>query len=345
MSVVNFENIDNKLKTVVSTDEWKLLEKEFGACQNVIVFGHGGNMAVSDHGGIDIARLTDKTTYCPSSNVVCTSMISDFGYLDWIKNWLEMLFRTLKKEDTIVIGTSCSVGTNSSMAILNGLNYSTELGFKTFLISARYKSESVHKDIVPIVTNSIYYHTSEVLTLMLLYQLIFSYTNGVKPPPIKVVGDAKTFTDINCSNCDNGSLDHSFCVADGVETTINRQVPPGFEADLKNLAIDFDNTIMVFDKGFHDGTCYGEPLPGALESLEKLSKTYNLIIYSAKCRPDRPLVDGLTGKEHIVQWLQKYNVMKYVKDITHEKPRAQFYIDDKAIVYNNNWDDICSKLL
>ena len=50
-----------------------------------------------------------------------------------------------------------------------------------------------------------------------------------------------------------------------------KEVPPGFENDLKNIAIDFDGVIHTFDKGFYDGTCYGEPLPGSLEAIKTLS--------------------------------------------------------------------------
>ena len=50
-----------------------------------------------------------------------------------------------------------------------------------------------------------------------------------------------------------------------------KDYPPGFEQDAKNIAIDFDGVIHNFDKGFHDGTCYGDPLPGSLEALKKIS--------------------------------------------------------------------------
>ena len=62
----------------------------------------------------------------------------------------------------------------------------------------------------------------------------------------------------------------------------NKQVPPGFEKELNNVAIDFDGVIHNFDKGWHDGTCYGDPLPGSIEAVKRLSKQYNIIIFTAK---------------------------------------------------------------
>jgi len=114
--------------------------------------------------------------------------------------------------------------------------------------------------------------------------------------------------------------------------------PPGFENEAKNLAIDFDGVIHNMNKGFYDGTCYGDPLPDSLDALKKLSKKYNIIIYTAKAKPDRPLVNGKTGTQLVKEWLEKYDVMQYVDYITAEKPRAILYIDDNGYRHTN-WVD------
>ena len=114
-------------------------------------------------------------------------------------------------------------------------------------------------------------------------------------------------------------------------------MPPGFEGENNNIAIDFDGVIHEF-KGWGDGTCYGEPLEGALEAIKLLSKKYNIVIFTAKSKPNRPLVEGKTGTELVWEWLKKHNIDKYIKDVTYNKPNALFYIDDKAISFNN-WDN------
>jgi hypothetical protein len=116
-----------------------------------------------------------------------------------------------------------------------------------------------------------------------------------------------------------------------------KEVPPGFEEDLKNIAIDFDGVIHNFDKGWYDGTCYGDPIEGSLEAIKRISENYNVIIFTAKAKPSRPLVNGKTGVELVEEWLTKHDVMKYVKEITAEKPRAQIYIDDKGYHFHR-WD-------
>jgi ribonucleotide monophosphatase NagD (HAD superfamily) len=114
--------------------------------------------------------------------------------------------------------------------------------------------------------------------------------------------------------------------------------PPGFESEKNNIAIDFDGVIHNFDKGYHDGTCYGDPIEGSLDALKELSKTYNIIIFTAKAKPNRPLVNGKTGTELVSEWLEKYGVLDCVNEITSEKPRAMLYIDDNAYRFEN-WVD------
>ena len=109
--------------------------------------------------------------------------------------------------------------------------------------------------------------------------------------------------------------------------------------DEKNiLAIDFDGVIHNHNLGFHDGTCYGEPIEGAIESIKILSKKYIIIIFTCKANPDRPLINNKTGIELVWGWLKKHNIDKCIKDVTYNKPNALFYIDDKAIQFNN-WDN------
>jgi 5'(3')-deoxyribonucleotidase len=114
--------------------------------------------------------------------------------------------------------------------------------------------------------------------------------------------------------------------------------PPGFKKDKSTIAIDFDGVIHNANRGWGDGTCYGDPLPESIESIKKLSKKYEIIIFTAKAKKDRPLVNGKTGIELVREWLTKYDVIDLVKDITSEKPRAELYVDDNGYRFEN-WTD------
>jgi hypothetical protein len=118
----------------------------------------------------------------------------------------------------------------------------------------------------------------------------------------------------------------------------SEQFPPGFEAEGNNLSIDFDGVIHTFDKGFFDGTCYGEPIPGAIEAIRSLSKKYRIVIFTAKAKANRPLVNGKTGTQLVQEWLAKHGILECVAEITAEKPRAFLYIDDNAYRFDN-WSE------
>lgn len=105
-----------------------------------------------------------------------------------------------------------------------------------------------------------------------------------------------------------------------------------------HLAIDFDGVVHGNSKGFHDGTVYDEPIPGSIEAIKKLANQYTLVLFTAKVKPDRPLVNGKTGEELIWEWLDRYEISSYIDSITCEKPRAVAYIDDKGYRFSN-WDD------
>ena len=101
------------------------------------------------------------------------------------------------------------------------------------------------------------------------------------------------------------------------------------------IAIDFDGVIHSNSKGYYDGTVYDPPFPGTEDALKQLSKKYKIIIFTCKVKPDRPLINGKSGKELIKEWLSKYNLLHYIHDITCEKPRAIAYIDDKGYRFND----------
>ena len=105
------------------------------------------------------------------------------------------------------------------------------------------------------------------------------------------------------------------------------------------VGIDFDGVIHKNSKGFHDGTIYDEPVKGAKKALELLSKKFNIVIYTCKGNSKRPLINNKTGTQLIWEWLKKYNLNSYISEITDKKPRALFYIDDKAITFTT-WKDV-----
>ena len=116
-----------------------------------------------------------------------------------------------------------------------------------------------------------------------------------------------------------------------------------FEDEKTNIGIDFDGVIHKNSKGYFDGTVYDTPIGGSKEAIKLISKKYDIIIFTAKAKPDRPLINGKTGVELVWEWLNLHGFAKYIKEVTSEKPRAVAYIDDKAIKFIN-WDTTIKEL-
>jgi hypothetical protein len=105
-----------------------------------------------------------------------------------------------------------------------------------------------------------------------------------------------------------------------------------------NIAIDFDGVIHNDNLGYHDGTIYGEIIDGAKDAIIDISKNYKIIIFTAKAKSDRPIVNDKSGKQLVEEWLQKHDLLKYITEVTAEKPRAFLYIDDKGYRFQN-WNN------
>lgn len=108
----------------------------------------------------------------------------------------------------------------------------------------------------------------------------------------------------------------------------------------ERLLIDFDGVIHKYSKGFADGTIYDVPIEGAREALDLLKHKYEIIIFTARAsnfngKKDKQIRD-------VKDWLIKYDI--YFDDVTAEKLPAFAYIDDLAIEFKGDWNDILDKL-
>lgn len=108
-----------------------------------------------------------------------------------------------------------------------------------------------------------------------------------------------------------------------------------FEDETYQIGVDFDGVVHKNSKGFFDGTVYDDPVEGVDSLLERLSEKYTLVLFSAKARSDRMLVNGKTGIELIKEWLVDKGLDHYFSEITAEKPRAVCYIDDKGVYFKD----------
>lgn len=313
--MLNFENLDEKFVRIVNSQEWKNLQEKFNSCNNIYILGHGGNLAVADHAAVDITRLSNgtKNAMCPGSGVVATSLINDVGFDQWMVAWLRQRTSTCtasQMKSSLVLGVSSS---GTSTDVIKGLQWAKDQGMNTAVITSMPLKVKV-PDLTVVELGAEYYHTAEVLTLLLTYEL--THGSGNVCPPI----GKNTPKELEKLNWKGGKIrKHSYP---------DEQI---------NIGVDFDGVIHKCSKGYYDGTIYDDPVEGSYEALEKLSKKYTVILYTCKAKPDRGLVNGKTGTELIWEWLEKHDMSKFISKVTSEKPRAVAYIDDKSIKFSS-WE-------
>ena len=211
--------------------------------------------------------------------------------------------------------TRLSNGTKNAMCPSSGVVATSSINDTSFeqWISSKDIPLKVD-DLTKVILGADYYHTAEVLTLLLTYQL--THGSGNVCPPIGQ-NDPNALKKLSWKG---GKIrEHSYP---------DEQI---------NVGIDFDKVIHKCSKGYYDGTIYDTPVEGAREALERLSKDYTVIVYTCKAKPDRGLVNGKTGTELVWEWLKENDMAQFVSKVTAEKPRARFYVDDKAIRFTD-WE-------
>lgn len=112
------------------------------------------------------------------------------------------------------------------------------------------------------------------------------------------------------------------------------------------IAVDFDGTIC--EDNFPD---IGKPKPDVREVLYRLKELgYYIIIWSCRTShwdyntyggdPKQPTLNRLRVAD-MIAWLLEHNIpYDEIDDGSRGKPSVDYYIDDKAISFKNNWESI-----
>ena len=162
-------DVDLRLSQIENTTAWQALSSAFNSASNIVIVGHGGNLAVADHIAVDISRLTkqSKSTFSPGSAIAATSFINDGSFEDWMVSWFDSFSSSLDLSSTLVIGISSSGKSKDVMALLA---HALPKGCSCGLISATNTDVPGSTILVNTQCNS--YHQSEVVALSIGYKLI-----------------------------------------------------------------------------------------------------------------------------------------------------------------------------
>jgi len=105
-----------------------------------------------------------------------------------------------------------------------------------------------------------------------------------------------------------------------------------WESRGKSIAVDFDHTVHSYESGFSDDH-FDPPIPGAIEALDKLCGKFDQVhIFTARTE--------LTEVELWLKYQFEQAGITYPNNlsVTHEKPIADIYVDDRGYQFTGDWN-------
>ena len=167
--LINFENIEEKCYEAAASGEYDVLVNKVSKAKKIFLIGNGGLHFVANHMATDLSRLIEnKAVYSFESVGFITSNANDHGFEQMFVRWLETVTTVENPDECLIIGLSCS---GNSSNVIKALHWGEDRGFGTFMVSGQ-KSEVLRDDIDELSLECEFFHTVEVMCLIVFYDLI-----------------------------------------------------------------------------------------------------------------------------------------------------------------------------
>ena len=177
---IQFENIEKRCNQIADSQPYGVLVDKTIKAKKIFLLGNGGLHYVASHVATDMSRLIpDKAIYSFDSVGFITSNANDHGYEKLFVRWLETVAAIENPNDCLVVGLSCS---GNSSNVISALHWAEERGYDTFMVSGQ-KSEILKNNISELSFECEYFHTVEVMCMILFYELI--HCTGNRCPSIR----------------------------------------------------------------------------------------------------------------------------------------------------------------
>lgn len=102
------------------------------------------------------------------------------------------------------------------------------------------------------------------------------------------------------------------------------------------VVFDFDGVIHSYKRGWQGIDVIPDPpVEGIREAISKLRKQYRLVVISSRCREKK-------GLQATHDWLKEHHII--VDDVTFQKVPAIVYVDDRALTFNGNANELLDQI-
>lgn len=104
----------------------------------------------------------------------------------------------------------------------------------------------------------------------------------------------------------------------------------------RTVCLDFDGVLHSYRSGWCGAEVIPDPpIHGTREAVARLSQLYRVVVHSARCHTE-------AGRRAVESWLLKHEIV--VDEVCEHKPPALVYVDDRAVRFRGNWDDVVTEI-
>jgi hypothetical protein len=102
------------------------------------------------------------------------------------------------------------------------------------------------------------------------------------------------------------------------------------------VCLDFDGVLHSYKSGWCGADVIPDPpIHGTRDAVERLRQLYRIVVHSARCRTE-------AGRQAVANWLHKHGIV--VDEVCEHKPPALIYVDDRAVRFRGDWDDLLTDI-
>ena len=108
----------------------------------------------------------------------------------------------------------------------------------------------------------------------------------------------------------------------------------------KVVAFDFDGTVSSYASGWTGVADIPDPPIAGIGDLFQKLRAAGMVIVIHSCR-----ALDIAGYKAIISWLTKWELIEYVDSVTASKPIARCYVDDRAIQFRGDAQEMFWKIM
>jgi hypothetical protein len=110
----------------------------------------------------------------------------------------------------------------------------------------------------------------------------------------------------------------------------------GISRTRRTICLDFDGVLHSYRSGWCGAEIIPDPpIHRTREAVERLRQLYRVVIHSSRCHT-------VEGRRAVENWLLKNDIT--VDEVCEHKPPAHVYVDDRAIRFRGDWDDVVTQI-